>query len=404
MRLASAVCVCVLFVACGGGETADGGTGTGGGGGAVVTDGGTFAVFTPPTGSPANTFLVTITGEGAATEGLGFPPPVTGGEPYFLDGWELSFERVLVTVGRVTLTDNPDLNPNDPSQSGSTVAVAEGPWAVDLAKQGPLISKEQNGHAWPLVRLTTQNQKGGAAFDSTQKYGFGFSLIAARKGVYDVNLDDNDRAAYDAMVQQGWSVLLAGTATWKGDATCRSTVPGYDFARLPTVVHFSLGFAAPVDFQNCVNPELSGGDARGVQTQTNTQAITQVTFHLDHPFWEALEEDAPLRFDALAAQRSASTGAGGTVDVTMEDLHVDLQAIKDAQGTSLPWRTCGPALSNERTSGTVSYDPVGVPISAAGGAAGLADLADYMRYNLSTFGHLNNDGLCFPARQYPSPH
>ena len=397
MRLASAVCVCVFFVACGGAGSMDGGAG--GGGGAQVTDGGTFAAFTPPTGSPSNTFLVTITGEGAATEGIGFPPGATGGEPYFLDGWELSFERVLVTVGSVTLTDNPDMNPNDPSQSGATVATLEGPWAVDLAKQGPLTSKEQNGHAWPLARIDAQNLKNNAAFDPTQKYGFGFSLLAAKKGVYDVNLDDADRAAYATMIEKGWSVLMVGTATWKGDATCRQTGT-YDFTKLPSQVRFSLGFAAPVDFKNCVNPELSGDEARGVQTVTNTQSVAQVTFHLDHPFWEALQEDAPLRWDAVAARKSGSTG---TVEVTLEDLHVDFQAVKDAQGQSLPWRTCGPVLANERTSGFVAYDPVSVPVNPAGGAAGLSDLADYMRYNLSTFGHLNNDGLCFPARQYPSP-
>ena len=44
-----------------------------------------------------------------------------------------------------------------------------------------------------------------------------------------------------------------------------------------------------------------------------------------------------------------------------------------------------------------------VPVNPAGGATGLRDVADYMTYNLSTFGHLNNDGLCFPERQYPSP-
>jgi hypothetical protein len=71
-------------------------------------------------------------------------------EPYFLDGWQLSFEHVLVTVAQVTLSENPDFNPNDPSQTGAAVAQVAGPWAVDLAKGGPLDSKEGIGKslAW----------------------------------------------------------------------------------------------------------------------------------------------------------------------------------------------------------------------------------------------------------------
>jgi hypothetical protein len=98
------------------------------------------------------------------------------------------------------------------------------------------------------------------------------------------------------------------------------------------------------------------------------------------------------------------TGQGpAMVELNTADLAFDFLAPKDAQGAAIPWRTCGPQEANERTTGTVSYNPVNVPVNPAGGAAGLKDLADYMTYNLSTFGHLNNDGLCFPDRKYPSP-
>src|SRR5438105_459354 len=107
-------CLVVSLVGCGGGSSVDAGPGP-----AVVTDGGIFARFTAPTGDQPNTFLVTVTGEGAATDGIGFPPSATGGEPYFLDGWQVTFTRVLVTVGSVHLSENPDLDRNDPSATGA---------------------------------------------------------------------------------------------------------------------------------------------------------------------------------------------------------------------------------------------------------------------------------------------
>ena len=52
-----------------------------------ITDGGFFADFdAPSTTSVGNSLLITVTGEGSATEGVGFPPAAGGGEPYFVDG------------------------------------------------------------------------------------------------------------------------------------------------------------------------------------------------------------------------------------------------------------------------------------------------------------------------------
>jgi hypothetical protein len=400
-RLSPLFVSCVLF-ACGGvTPNPDSGVDPG--------DGGFFRPFAAPSASSVNnSFLVTLTGEASAIEGVGFPPPTGGGEAFFIDGWEVKYEHVLVTVGAVTLADGPDTNPNDQSVTGAVVAEAVGPWAVDLAKEGALASKEQNGKAVALARLTNQNKKTGTpAFDPTSKYAFTYSLVTASEGAQNVNLDAAGETAYRAMADAGYSVLLVGTATWKGDQgtpACRSTNVAYDFGRFPKAVKFSFGFKAPVTYTNCINPELSPADSRGVQSATNTQTVSQLTFHLDHPFWEALVEDAPLRWDALAARKSVMTGAGPmTAELTTADLAFDFLAPRDAQNAPIPWRTCGPVEAGERTTGTVSYDPATVPTSPQGGAAGLANLLDYMTYNLSSFGHLNNDGLCFPDRKYPSP-
>lgn len=403
------VCItlaCLLLAACGGPSNgADGGTD----GGTPVSDGGFFAAFAPPsTASVNNSVLVTLTGEASATEGVTFPPPAGGGEAYFVDGWEVSYEHVLVTVGAVTLAENPEANPNDQSITGAVVAEVAGPWAVDLAKPGSLEAKEQNGRAFPLARVASQNKKSGSpAFDPTARYAFSYSLVAAQEGAQSVNLDADAEAAYREMAERGWTVMFVGTATWKGDQgtpACRTSSSAYDFGRFPKAVKFRFGFKAPVTYTNCVNPELSPIDSRGVQTSSSAQTLAQLTLHLDHPFWEALTEDAPLRWDALAARKSAASGAGpASVELTTDDLAFDFQAPRDAQGSAIPWRTCGPVEANERTSGTLSFDPVNVSVNPLGGAAGLKDLADYMTYNLSSFGHLNNDGLCFPDRKYPSP-
>ena len=134
-------------------------SGTGGGGG--VNDGGFFADFTAPaTTAVNNSLFITVTGESSATEGNAFPP-AAGAELYFLDGWEITYEHVLVTVGSVNLSEGPDTNPNDQAVTGPLVAEVNGPWAVDLAKAGPLDSKEQNGKSVPPHPHHQPEQEGG---------------------------------------------------------------------------------------------------------------------------------------------------------------------------------------------------------------------------------------------------
>src|SRR5687768_2632308 len=68
---------------------------------------------------------VTISGEGAALSGFSFPSAAN--EPSFVDGWEVKFDRILVTVDNIVLTDNPDMSPTDQSVTGAVVAKATGP-------------------------------------------------------------------------------------------------------------------------------------------------------------------------------------------------------------------------------------------------------------------------------------
>jgi hypothetical protein len=403
--------------AAGGLSTGGGSAGGAGGGmaGGSAMDAGvvTFRTFTAPSTTAVNgSFLFTITAEESASEGFGFPPPAASTEPFFIDGWEVKYDHLLTTVDNVTLSSNPDMNPNDPSMTGPVVARATGPWAIDLAKEGSLDAKEMEGKAFPLVRLTNQNAAAGTpAFSTTAKYAFGFDLVAADINPIDVNLDADAKAAYQVMRNNGWSYWIKGTATYRGTMgtpACRSTNAAYDYTRIPKVVNFAFGWRVPTSYKNCLNQELMPMDSRGVQLGANgAEAVAQMTLHNDHPFWDALEEDAPLRFDAIAARKSAPVGMTppATVSVTNADLQgVDFEALADAQGTRLPIRYCGATSASERTMGNLAYDPKGVPVNAMGGAMGLKDLYEYMAYNLSTLGHLNaGEGLCVAQRQYPSP-
>ena len=398
-----------------GGTAGGAGGGSGGGTGGGSTDAGTvtFRSFTAPSTTPVNgSFLFTITAEESASEGFGFPPPAGSTEPFFIDGWEVKYDHLLATVDNITLSSNPDMTPANPAMTGPVVARANGPWAIDLAKEGPVDAKEMEGKAFPLVRITNQSAVTGTpAFSTTAKYAFGFDLVAADANPIDVNLDAEAKAAYQVMRSNGWSYWIKGTATYRGTMgtpACRSTNAAYDYARIPKVVTFTFGWRVPASYKNCKNQELMPMDSRGVQLASNGgEAVAQLTLHNDHPFWDALEEDAPLRFDAIAARKSVPAGMTppATVAVTNADLQgVDFEALADAQGTRLPIRYCGATSASERTMGNLAYDPKGVPVSAMGGAAGLKDLYEYMAYNLSTLGHLNaGEGLCVVERQYPSP-
>ncbi len=350
------------------------------------------------------TVELTASGEVLALGGYDFPS-----DPEFVDGWEVKFDELLVTVGNVTLSESPDKSPTDQSQTGKAVAQVKGPWAVDLHKGGPLQGKGgSDEQAIKLATLDNQNLNGGAPFDQTVRYAFGFDVVAATDSAKKLNFDDADNQDYADMVQNGWTVLYVGTATFKG-SDCTSTDPSYDFSKLPGTVKFRLGFKSPTHYVNCQNPDNQGkalGDEesqRGVQIKANTTTIAQVTIHTDHPFWESVLHDSPAHFDPLAAQ---AKDVDGVATVTLADVQgVNFTAFTDKDGNSLPWRSCDTAnYTPPDSSKAMDFDTQGIPYDPSGDPGEvLRDDLDYMTYNQSTQGHLNSDGLCFVQRKYPSP-
>jgi hypothetical protein len=379
------------------------GSSFGSGGGADVVDPGPLVRFAPPPENPGpGAVLFTVSGEALARAGYGFPP-ATPDAVAFVDGWEVRFDRLLVTVGGISLSANPDRSPGDPSQTEGQVASAAGPWAVDLHRGGPLTGKAGGGEqSVPIASVE-------ASLDPTQRYAFGYDVVPATLAAQNVNLDAAALAAYAQMIAKGCTVLYDGTATFRG-MTCAPSSPVLD--GLPPVVHFQLCFQAPTSYLNCQNPDndpatpFEGEEhQRGIAIRANTFTIAQLTIHTDHPFWESTQHDAPAHFDPLAAHaRAPGRTDAGPAEVTLDDLTgVDFTSFTDASGAPLPARSC--VTSYTPAAGVLRFDANGVAHQPPAGdpSRGLRDYPDLMTYDLSTQGHLNSDGLCFVRRGYPSP-
>ena len=348
---------------------------------------------------------VAISGEDIAQHGISFP---TGGEVTLVDGWALELSHVLVTVGSVTLAENPDLAPSDQSRTGNVVARAAGPWAVDLHEEGSIPAAGGEGLATPLTIIENQTERSGKPFAADERYAFGYDVVPASADATLVNFgDDADaQAAYAAMIDAGATVLYVGSASFRG-RDCQTSDARYDFSKIPEKVSFRLAFQTPTSFLNCQNQNNQGAPfedeeyQRGIAVPRNGGALAQITLHLEHVWFSATVHDPTLRFDQLAARL---VGKPEGAVVTVDDLvGVDPTAFTDAAGTALPFRNCdGSALPQGKQlrfdNGSVPVDPGATPNVA------LRDYRDFIQYVQSTQGHLNGgEGLCFVERRYPSP-
>jgi hypothetical protein len=207
----------------------------------------------------------------------------------------------------------------------SVLAEVDDPFAVDLHKGGTLADADGVAmDAAPFAALTGLNRQGNTAFDPTTKYAFGFEVVKATRSAHNINLDAADLTDYADMVTKGYTTLLVRTATWKGNnngsdtnSGCTSTTvtPAYDFTALPKTVKFRFGLIAPTVYRNAQNPALTGAanpneeHPRGVQTAMNQSTIAQLTFHIDHVFWESFVHDSPAHFDSFASRYGRRDGA-----------------------------------------------------------------------------------------------
>ncbi len=387
------------------------------GAGTPHADGGRgLLAFTPPGDPGGGGVLFSASGEALALTGYTFPP-AQDGDPAFVDGWEVRFQRLLVTIDAIRLSENPDTSPGDQSKTGKLIARVDGPWAVDLAHADPayLLGKGGPGEeAVPIAALSSQNQNGGGGFatDGT-RYAFGFDVVTASPDVtpYNVNLGPAALDDYETMRTDSCTVLYVGTATFKGDKTDPGCYPD-SRKGWPDVVDFRLCFKSPTSYDNCQNPDNDPADPfpdeeheRGIAFKDSSSVIAQVTIHTDHPFWDSVIHDSPAHFDQFAARVLDQDAA--TPLATLEQTRgVDYTAYTDVLGNALDYRYCvePPTDAHQKFIGAMRFDPGSVPHAVGGNpATGLRDYYDFSTYDQSTQGHLNADGLCYVQRRYASP-
>lgn len=389
--------------ACGSDDAANG-AGTGGGGnggspggkssgGAVNTGGqsggGSGADFTPPAEPGKGGFWVTVSGEDLATLGYDWTPAseAEGDPPAFVDGWALSFEHVIVTIDKLRINADPDKDQGNPQDLGSLVASAEGPWAVDATIGGDVVGKSGSADEKTVPIAAFAAQANGQPFDPESRYAFSYDLVSASANAKLVNLDAEGVALYAQAKSQGWSMIFAGTATYKGP----EPVAGSVFAKIPTEVKFTLGMKNSSSYINCRNTDLDAvGEEfpRGIQANPNRSTTVQITMHTDHGFWDTLNiEGTPLHFDPIAANASTYGEPSLPGAVTLEDLiDVDVTGFTTKDGDPLPWRSLVPDYT--APNGQMKYDPNGTSFTKAN------SFAAYLGYSASSGGHLNADGEC----------
>jgi hypothetical protein len=372
----------------GGGQAGSGGGGQAGSGGGQSVG---LQPFTAPADPGNGGLLVTVSGEDLAINGYPFVAGVSkseGDPPAFVDGWEVKLEHFIVTIGKVTLHDNPDKNPDDPKDMGALVAEAAGPFAVDVSIGGPIVGKSGSPDEKTVAIAAFTGPASGGGFKTDQRYAISYTTVTASGQAKNVNLDAVGLTLYQQAIDKGWAMVLQGKATFKG----KTPEAGSIFEKIPKEVTFTLGFANPARYLNCQNTDLApvGEEEfpRGVQMSAGDKTIAQITIHSDHIFWNKLNvEGTPLHFDPIAAVASTYGSKDAPPGVTtMEDLDaLDFLAFKTRGGEPLPWRT--EVEDFTPPGGTLAFDGNGVTFPKN-------SFGRFLNYSATSGGHFNADGEC----------
>lgn len=199
--------------------------------------------------SAAGTGTLRLFASGEEAAEVGYPTSTGPDAIAFSDGWTLTFDHVLVSVGEVVLGD---------------IRVASDIMIVDLHEGRTELFTEEG-----LV---------------PQRYDVGYSLVVPT--VAASNVGPVDPAARAAMMAAGAAVYLEGTANHPthGEYTFEIAVPGGVIASECERADGTLGIVVP-----------ESGIADG-----------EITIHLDHFFFDSATAEEPnLRFEAWAASAGA---------------------------------------------------------------------------------------------------
>jgi hypothetical protein len=355
--------------------------------------------FTQTSPNKPGSIEVTFSGETLGVAGLPFTP-VHLGDPVFVDGWSVNFDELLVVLGNFRLSPGATQSA-DQSQVGTPVATKAGPFVVDMHKPSGFIGKDGEEPAGAIFKWDAQDN--GQSFDTGMRYAFSYDVMKAVYPATQVNLTPDQFADYDLMVQNGWSKLYRGTATYVGTGTYPDPTIQAKFAALPQTVHFVFGWDDEGSHLNCINPDFGDGEDlanRGVQPTTDGAVIAQATLHVDHLFWDILKEhnDVRLRFDPVAAWALPDTSAAVPFD--LRELAMKPLAATFSDGTPLPDRgpyqnvPGGYVCGGTRPCAQVTMNLNGVP------AEDIPGLANFMAFSAQSQMHLNADGLCYDVGQH----
>jgi len=361
--------------------------------------------FTANSPNTPGSIEVTFSGETLGVSGLPFwnSSSYTQGNPYFVDGWSVSFDEILVVLGNIAIAPGATQSASQ-NQVQSPVATKSGPFVVDMHSPQGFVGKDGVEPAGAIFRFLSQDN--GKGFDVNTRYSFSYDIQKAIYPATQINFTTSQQFSdYDLMVTNGWSKLYRGTATYVGGAlssTGYSQTVLNDFAAMPQTVHFMFGWNDATRALNCANPDF-GSDQnlpqyRGVQTTTSGAIIAQITLHVDHAFWDILkQEGAPLRFDPIAAWAPANTSAASPFDLRTI-ANKPYAPATFADGTPIPDRSIylpqPSGYSSDQTDATqVTLNLNGVPAANVGG------IADFMAFSAQSQMHLNANGLCYIVGQ-----
>ncbi len=221
-----------------------------------------------------NSIGVTFSGETLGISGLPFCP-ANAGDPNFVDGWTMIFSEYLFVVANVRLNNDP-LENETWQDMGSQVAIKPGPYVIDAHRASGFVGKDGVEPASGLFIWTQEDN--GQPFNTNVRYAFSYDVVQASYPATAVNLTAAESADYALMVQNGWSKLIRGTATYVGTGTYPDANAQALFAALPVTVHFAFGWNDATQMLNCVNYDYSSSESnledRGVQTNPDGTLLT----------------------------------------------------------------------------------------------------------------------------------
>lgn len=213
-------------------------------------------------GGGSGTVLFSTWGEDYIEKGI---PVDSADEVGFVDGWNITYDKFLVTFKEITVAD----------KAGTVAFKQTGSKIFDLVKAGPFDIEKTPSLA-------------------AQRYDKVSYAMAPAADAVAGNASADDLAFMKA---NGYGVYVSATAT-KGAVTKT----------------YKWGFTLDTLFESCTNADFGG---LGVNVPTGTTETVQLTVHGDHLYYDDLQSaEAKLRFDPIAA--ADTSPADG--EITMNEL------------------------------------------------------------------------------------